>query len=74
MNLTDELQQLREQNADLALILDTFALIDHVYCQSLQAMGQINKGIPTVKSSAGITFSVDVSTSTASHLVVPEGR
>jgi hypothetical protein len=74
MNLTDELQQLREQDADLALILDTFATIDHVYRQSLMAMGQVNEDIPTVKSSAEITFSVDASTSTASHLIVPENK
>lgn len=74
MNLTSELQQLREQDADLKLILDTFAAIDHAYRQSLKAMGQINEDIPTVKSSAEITFSVDSSTSTASHLIVSENK
>jgi len=74
MSLSDKLQQLREQDADLSLVLDTFAALDHVYRQSLMAMGQVDKATPTVRSSAEVTFSVDASTSAASHLIVPENE
>lgn len=74
MNLTSELQQLREQDADLALILDTFAVLDDVYRQSLKAMGQLKEDIPSVKSSAEVMFSIDPSTSTVDHLIVSENK
>ena len=74
MNLTSELQRLRDQDMDLALILDTFAAIDHAYQQSLEAMGQANPEIPSVKNSAEITLSVNSSVSTASQLVQSENN
>lgn len=72
MNLTSELQRLREQNKDLALILDTFTAIDHAYRESLKAMGQVNGGTPVVKSSAEVTLSINPSISTANHWIAYE--
>ena len=58
MNIvTSELRSLRENNPDLALILDTFEEIERVYQGTLEAMGSVTKNIPKVMNSAEVTLS-----------------
>ena len=56
-NLTNELNRLRAENSDVALILDVFEEIDHVYRETMEAMGIIYTLTPEVKNSAEITVS-----------------
>jgi hypothetical protein len=67
MNMTEELKRLRDQNPDLAQILDAFSAIDQVYQQSLEAMGLINEELPSVKNSAEVTLSLGSSISTSNQ-------
>jgi formylmethanofuran dehydrogenase subunit B len=52
--LSDELKRLRQSNADVALILDTYAGIDRVYRESLQAMGAAGTTAGEVRNSADV--------------------
>ena len=70
INLTAELQRLREQNPDVALILDTFAAIDQVHREALKAMVGTKEAVPSVKSSAYVTLSTSPTSSTANHSFV----
>jgi len=62
-NLTDELQRLREADRDLAFIMDTFAAIEHIYLESLGAIGYTSAATPGVRSSAEVMFSINPSAS-----------
>lgn len=73
-DLSIELQRLREQDNDLALIIDAFAVIDDIYRASLRAMGQAADPIPAVKNSAEVTLSVNASTSTASRTIASSDK
>lgn len=57
--LTEELRRLRENDPDIALILDKFGEINRVYCGSLEAMGSVRKHVSTVRSSADVTYSIN---------------
>ena len=56
-SLTDELRRLREQEPDVALILDTFEEIERVYRDTLEAMGVTGKHTLEAKNSAEVTIS-----------------
>lgn len=55
--LTNELRRLREDDPDVALILDVFGEIERVYRDTLEAMGATNKHTPEVRNSAEVTIS-----------------
>jgi len=55
--VTNELRSLRENDPDLALILDTFEEIERVYQGTLEAMGSVSRNIPKVMNSAEVTVS-----------------
>ena len=56
-SLTDELLRLRENDPDVALILDAFGEIERVYRDALEAMGVTSKHTPEVRNSADVTVS-----------------
>ena len=56
-NTTKELHRLREENPDVALILDVFVEIERVYREALEAMGITSKHTPEVRNSAEVTIS-----------------
>ena len=55
--LTNELRRLREDDQDVALILDVFREIERVYRDTLEAMGSTSKHTPEVRNSAEVTIS-----------------
>jgi len=56
-NLTKELRRLREDDPNVALILDVFREIEQVYHGALEAMGATSKYAPEVVNSAEVTVS-----------------
>lgn len=56
-SLTNELRQLREDNPDVAHVLDVFGEIERVYRDAMEAMGATGKSIPEVRNSAEVTLS-----------------
>lgn len=56
-SIAEELRRLREEDPDVALVLDTFREIDLVYRCALESMGGIYKYKPEVKNSAEVTIS-----------------
>lgn len=67
MILANELLDLYNRDEDVALVFDSFAAIDHVYKESLRAMGYIDKTRHVTASSANITLA-NYGTSTAGQL------
>ena len=55
--LTNELCRLREDDPDVALVLDVFGEIERVYRDTLEAMGVTSKYTPDVRNSAQETLS-----------------
>ena len=56
-SLTNELRRLREDDPDVAFILDLFGEIERVYQGALEAMGTASKPAPEVMNSAEGTVS-----------------
>lgn len=56
-SLTNELRRLREDDPDVALVLDVFGEIERVYRDALEAMGVTSKHTPEVMNSAEVTIS-----------------
>lgn len=56
-SLTNELRRLREDDPDVALVLDVFGEIERVYHGTLEAMGVISQQTPEVMNSAEVTIS-----------------
>ncbi len=56
-SLTNELRRLREDDPDVALVLDVFGEIERVYSDTLEAMGVTSKYTPEVRNSAEVTLS-----------------
>lgn len=65
--LTHELQRLRDENPDVALILDTFAGVESVYQHALGAMGLLNQVTFEVSNTAEVTFSSQPESSACAH-------
>ena len=63
MELTDELQKLRQTIPDVDLILQVFEEADRVHTEAQIAMGQQAAGVssPVASTSVVITFAPDVS-------------
>ena len=55
--LANELGRLREEEPDVAYVLDVFGEIERVYSDTLEAMGVTRKHVPEVKNSAEVTLS-----------------
>ena len=55
--ITNELRQLRDNDPDLALVLDVFGEIERVYCDTLEAMGVTQEHVPEIRNSAEVTIS-----------------
>jgi hypothetical protein len=55
--LTNELYRLREEDPDVAHVLDVFGEIEHVYRDTLEAMGVTRKHVPEVRNSSEVTLS-----------------
>jgi hypothetical protein len=63
--LTNKLRQLRKDDPDVALLIDTFEQIDTVYRASLEAMGASHSALPEVANCAEVTVSFDPSSSSS---------
>ena len=60
MNLTEELSRLREQDADVALIINTYSAIDSAYKKALSAMGlDMSQTVGNARNSAEVTLFVE---------------
>jgi hypothetical protein len=55
--LTDELYQLRQNDPDVALVLDAYEEIDRVYAEIIEAMGGRSKPATEIMNSANVTIS-----------------
>ena len=55
-NLSPELLKLREQDPDIALIIDTYSEIEEVYQKALEAMGRIAAPLQESCNSAKVTI------------------
>jgi hypothetical protein len=51
------LNRLREDDPDVAHILDVFGEIERIYHEALEAMGAVNKSVHAVGNSAEVTVS-----------------
>ncbi len=56
--LSEQLKQLRENEPDVALIMDTYRAISRVYSESLEAMGRTTKIESVVSNSADVILSI----------------
>lgn len=56
-SLTNELLQLRKNDPDIALVIDAFREIEHIYREALEAMGVSTKHTTEVRNSAEVTIS-----------------
>jgi len=56
-NHSKGLEEIFANNPDVGLIIDIFKEIEHVYLESLEAMGIENRQIPSVKNSSEISIS-----------------
>jgi len=55
---TTDLNQLRQADPAVALVMDTFESIDRVYRESLKAMGITQESVPEVRNSADVAVSL----------------
>jgi hypothetical protein len=63
--LTNELYRLREEEPDVAHVLDVFGEIERVYRDTLEAMGVTRKHVPEVRNSAEVTLSFNLTPSSS---------
>ena len=60
MNLTEELSRLCEQDADVALIIETYSAIDSVYKKACSAMGlDVSQTVGDARNSSEVTLFVE---------------
>jgi hypothetical protein len=65
--LTNELRRLREEDPDVALVLDVYGEIERVYHDTLEAMGVTGRYTPEVRNSAEVTVSFRPTPSSSDH-------
>lgn len=56
-NLNAELRRLRDNNQDVATMLDAYKEAERVYREALEAMGLSTRHMPTVRNVAEVTVS-----------------
>lgn len=54
----NELLRLREENEDIALLLDAYGELDRLYNDTLEAMGVTARPTLTVRNSSEVTVSI----------------
>lgn len=59
-NASDQLMRLRQDDPDVASVLDVYSEIERVYSEALQAMGVSKKISAEVKNSADVIVSFEV--------------
>jgi len=63
-SLTEELRQLRENDPEIALVLDVFGEAERIYHEALEAMGVTGAPTLEVQNSAEVTVSFRPTAST----------
>lgn len=65
--LTEELRKLKDEDADIALVIDTFAELQRAYSDTLTAMGVLEEPEFAVRNSADMTISFRPGASSANQ-------
>jgi hypothetical protein len=63
MSMTDVLSRLREENPEIAQILELYEETEHIYQDALKAMGQMPTSMFESRNSAEVTVSLPPSQS-----------
>lgn len=69
-SLTEQLQLLRQNDMDVASVLDAFEEVDRVYQGALEAMGLVNSNTEVVKNSAAVTITFQPDESAHSLMII----
>ncbi len=68
-NLTDELRRLREDDSELALVLDGYAETRQAYREALEARRIPDRRLPRSSNSAKVTVSAQPTLSLSEHTI-----
>jgi outer membrane protein assembly factor BamA len=69
-SLIEQLQLLRQDDVDVASVLDAFEEVDRVYQSALEAMGVVNPKTEVVMNSATVTITFQPGESAHSLMIV----
>ena len=65
--LTDEIRRLRQDEPDVALILDTYEEAENIYREALGAMGVVGERMSMARDSSDVVVSFGNETTTSGH-------